>query len=195
MVQVSTQVVGVSEVAEQFRALAKKLPFEVLDTMRQGAAILERRIKLNITGGNPLKTVSGILRASYSSRVFTVAEGVRGVVGSPVRYAAIHETGGEIRPTRAKALTIPIAEEAKRRSARDFPNLFIWKRPGDEGEGSAYLAQPTGDGGFKLMYQLRSRVFIPARRYVSKAQEVAGPKIVALIGNKVAELTKKHGGK
>ncbi len=186
MVQIKATVVGVAETNEQLKALKRKIPFKTIDGIRKATLLVERQIKENLTGGNPLRVQGGILRASYSSRVFNVASGVRGIVGSPVKYAAIHEHGGTIRPKRAKALTVPIAPEAKRRSARDFPDLFIWKH--HEGEGGAFLAQPIPGGGFKLMYQLRSSVFIPPRRYISKAMRVTGPKVLALVGNKIGQV-------
>jgi phage gpG-like protein len=191
MVEVSAKVVGVSEVEEQLKALARKIPFVTIDAMRKSAALVERQIKENLTGGSPLQVQTGTLRASYSSRVFNVSSGVRGVVGSPVQYAAIHEHGGRITPKRARALTVPIAPETKRRKASDFPGMFVWKH--HEGEGGAYLVLPTPGGGFKLMFQLRRSVFIPPRRYVSQALRTTGPKVVALVGNKIGQTVQGRG--
>lgn len=185
MVQIKAKVVGVAETNEQLKALKRKIPFKTIDGIRKATLVVERQIKENLTGGNPLRVQGGILRASFSSRVFNVEGGVRGIVGSPVKYAAIHERGGTITPKRAKALTIPIAPEAKRRKARDFPDLFIWKH--HEGEGGAFLVQPTPGGGFKIIFQLRSSVFIPPRRYITKAMKITGPKVVALVGNKIGQ--------
>lgn len=175
--------VGISETLEVMAALARGIPIATVDSVRKGTLILERTVKQALTAGNPLKVVTGNLRASYASRVFITQDGVRGVMGSPSKYAAIHEYGGVVRPVRARALTIPLTPVARRRKARDFGDLFMWR---SKDSGNAFLAQPTVGGGFQLLYLLARQVHIPARYYLSKSRDVAEPQVVALVGNRVA---------
>ena len=101
---------------------------------------------------------TGNLRASIKAELIGWNK-VR--IGTAVIYAAIHEFGGEIKPVKAGALTVPLNDEARRSSARDFPDLFLLK-PRD---GGAFLVRQRGDS-LEFMYELQKSVFIPARPYL-----------------------------
>ena len=80
--------------------------------------------------------------------------------GSASRYAAMLALGGTIVPRKAKALTIPIAPEARGKRARDFPGIF---RIGD----ILFIAKARGRGRGKHtelipLFVLKRRVTIPA---------------------------------
>lgn len=66
--------------------------------------------------------------------------------------------GGRIVPVNARALTIPIAEEADGKRASEFDDLFVWK---DREKGTAYLARARGKGKYteiQLLYKLLASV-------------------------------------
>ena len=63
--------------------------------LQQSLALVHRRITLNLTGA-VLRVQTGRLRQSMQT--FVEADGSRGVVGTNVEYARIHEYGGTIRP-------------------------------------------------------------------------------------------------
>jgi hypothetical protein len=61
------------------------------------------------------------------------------------RAIALKYFGGPVRPTGGrKALTIPVSKEAYNKSARSFPNLFVFRYAGDGDNGKAYLAMQKG---------------------------------------------------
>ena len=100
-------------------------------------------------------------------RVVDDGLGIRIVNDSP--QARILDEGGTIK-AKDKKLTVPIAPEAKRRRAADFPNAFLLVVPG----GGAYLAIKSGrihNGKQRprLLFKLMSSVKIPASHYRLKA--------------------------
>lgn len=84
------------------------------------------------------------------------------VVGTNVAYGPIHQFGGEIRPKKAKALTIPISEIAKGKRAREFADLFILKREGK----APLLVRRRGSDRIEPMYVLMKKVTLPPRPFL-----------------------------
>ncbi|MGG1600572.1 phage virion morphogenesis protein [Paenibacillus naphthalenovorans] len=94
----------------------------------------------------PVLHQSGDLRKSVVYRV----DGYSVIVGSPLRYAAIHHFGGVIRPKNAKALFVPTGNGRflvfKKVVIPARPFLMI--QPQDEPKiEQAMLGHITGDGG------------------------------------------------
>ena len=85
-------------------------------------------------------------------------------------YAAIHEHGGTITPTNARALAVPVSEEAKLLSSpREQPDLVMIKRPGRP----PLLARPLGDGEIEVHWVLLQSVTIEATHWLSNGVEMA----------------------
>ena len=85
-------------------------------------------------------------------------------VGTSVVYAGIVEFGGTIKPKNAKALTIPLNDEAKRvASARDIPDLVLIK---PKHSVHPLLVRMNGDGTFVPMFLLVTSVTISAKPYL-----------------------------
>lgn len=108
---------------------------------------------------------TGKLERSFTIRIKQLSGGsVKASVESDLPYAAIHETGGRIRPTKGSALTIPMTATARGRTARSWgPKLF---RP----KGRSFLATRGGrGGGLTVQYLLRKSVMIRKKRYLTKA--------------------------
>ena len=131
---------------------------------------------------------TGALSRSFRPRVklSTAHDGTTAVFGvfSVLPYAGIHETGGVIRPKKARMLAIPLTSEARRvGSPRAFPRkLFVI----DHGSKPA-LAETLGTKRkrLKVHYVLRSSATIRAKKYLSKANTASTETVVRLIGQAV----------
>lgn len=125
---------------------------------------LINRIKheINVFAKDP----SGALAKSFRLRIRRGGELGSMSVLSDSRYAAIHETGGTIKPRRANYLTIPLTPRARKFKARIFPGvLFAFKSK----RGKLLLAQKTGRRKIKIHYVLKKSVRIRAKHYLSDA--------------------------
>ena len=90
------------------------------------------------------------------------------------RYAAILNDGGTIRPRNAKALAVPLTDEARQRtSPRDMDLVMI--RP----KGTPpLLVQLMGDGDFTAHWILLASVTIRARHWAERGAENAEGEMV-----------------
>ena len=124
---------------------SKTMPNETHEAISRSLDAVERRVKTKLSG-QVLKVRTGKLRADWHKRIRRSGRGaVEGYLGSPTPYAKIHETGGEIRPKKGTALTIPTNENktgagVTRISARELKNqgnsfirkgIIFEKRGGD----------------------------------------------------------------
>lgn len=96
------------------------------------------------------------------------------VAASDLPYARIQDQGGDIEPTRAQYLTIPLTAEARSRRARDWPEgdlTFITSK-----QGNKLLVKIIG-GQKKIdpQYLLRKRVTLKGTGYLEEAAERAAP--------------------
>lgn len=118
--------------------------------------------KLKITDNNNVPNLVEEINKLKNSKIEV---GVFGGKDSQIlMIARVHEFGVTITPKKAKALTIPLNEEAAGKSARDFNNLFLLD-PDNDGDG--ILAMEVG-GEIKPMYVLTKEVKIPERSYIRK---------------------------
>jgi hypothetical protein len=88
-----------------------------------------------------------------------------------IPYWRIHELGGTIVPKRAKALTIPVTEEADKAlraagSARALDLVFRPRRKTSKPNVIGVLGKEVS-GAFQVWFVLASRVTIPARPYIA----------------------------
>jgi len=179
-----------------------------------GALDAERIAKLNVTGRGAasLGVRSGRLRASIAASAHDISGGVEVRLraggsskgGAQVRYAAIHEYGGTIRPKKGKFLTIPVgpamtnAGVSRFASARDVPGLviartlkggFVLVKASDE-RGVGKVSAKTGKTGKgkllarsgEVWYILRTHVTIPRRPYLTPALEEVAESLPAALG-------------
>ena len=97
---------GGPEVMAALAARAEAVSVASRRALSDSLMLVHRKISLNLTGA-VLRVQTGRLRQSMQT--FVEGDGSRGVVGTNVEYARIHEFGGtipahEIRPRHAKAL-------------------------------------------------------------------------------------------
>jgi hypothetical protein len=83
--------------------------------------------------------------------------------------AAHKERGGVIEASPGKALTIPIAPEARGKRATEFPNLQLIKTK----KGTALLVAVEPDGTFRGLYVLKKRVWQAAEPYLPAPETFA----------------------
>lgn len=99
--------------------------------------------------------------ADQARRITADRHGAEGAAVWMGREAIHQHTGGPIFPDTAKALTVPVSDEARGRRAGDFEHggreLFTLDIEGDP-ETLGLLGYAEADGSFHALYALRSRV-------------------------------------
>ena len=183
------------EFAENLSKASRELRGVLLNELVRTALRAETEAKLRVTtgGATRLNGRTGRLRASIRGDVKTEGDAIIVEVASggtsphpkqlkpsrtanpgPVRYAAIHEEGGTIKPTRRQFLTIPVHDSlrtgggaGKYSSARDVPDLQYAVSSG----GQRMLIHKNTE---EVFYLLRRSVKIPARPYLAPAIKTAG---------------------
>lgn len=169
------------EIAQDLVNLEAGITKRTTQRLYAASLVLATAIRREAHGGT-LKTGRGKLAQSWKPFPVRVrGKYVEGGAGSDQPYAAIQEFGGPVNAKPGHALTIPLTDEAKRKRAADFPDLFIYRSP----RGKAFLArQRTRSGGrgtLEMVYLLTRSVRLPATRYITKAQDAAEPRIVDLM--------------
>ena len=116
------------------------------------------------------------LVGSITHNILPQGEGAE--IGTPLVYGGIlhmgtrRYLGGPIRPKRARALTIPLTREAKRKRARDIPGLFrVPAEPGAPPEDVGILALAGPGESIVPMYALRTAVSIDPRPWLEIVEE------------------------
>ena len=153
-----------------------ELPFLFLRDLSN----LAERVMGHQVMGRMLKVRSGRLSQSIGALVDRptltswIGSGVR--TGQPVSYAAIHTTGGILKPTKGKYLAIPMPSIRQRASGmisgnelspRDFKGTFFYRSK----KGTLMLAQDTGSG-IRNLFSLHRSVKIPKRDYVGATSTI-----------------------
>ena len=120
----------------------------------------------------------GLLRASASTRGAAgnveILTPTSLEVGTNLDYGAIHQTGGVIRPTNAKALTIPLTREAYRSGgARNMAGLvLVW--PKGSRTGWLQEVRQRGRGKAKVIrhWLLLPEARIPKREFIGMSPKL-----------------------
>ena len=162
------------ELTDFFKFTKKKLPivFEsnVFEAAEMVAIHLEKATRF-ILNRNPTGRLARSWQAVLNSRVSAGAY-------SGLPYAAIHETGGVIRPTRAGALAIPLTDQARKAgSPRNMDNLYMVK-------GGILMQHHNWDP----QYALRKSVTIPGRGYITLAAQTSEKDVEAILRKGVFEV-------
>ena len=176
----------------------------VRSTLKDAAFGAERAAKLRVTGGNPLNSRSGRLRASIRSGArsgsrSTQAGTIEGFLraGGPsrrgvVRYARLQEFGykGPIPPKKGKWLAIPTkaqktAAGVSRGGPRTVQGLWFHQTHPDK----AYLLKRIGGKNIAL-FLLRKSVVVPARPFLRPSIDEAAAKLPAALAPLLARSMK-----
>jgi hypothetical protein len=148
-------------------------------------------LRQSITGQNPSAGISSV------AGTLNEATQKHGVIGTSKAYAVIHNFGGEIRPTRAKALAIPATPEASKvGSPRNFPKpLAFIRSKGSKAIGFLVekLARKGRSGGkFKVQYVLMRAVTILKRKFMPTAADFSP--VAVVVGRKWLQMVVQGNG-
>lgn len=97
-----------------------------------------------------------------------------GVTGEHAWLASIHEYGCDIKPTRAKFLTVPCNPKARGKRAGDFPDLFFLELK----DGSKWLVRDAGADKLEFMFALMAHVKIPERSFLRSGFDECHERVV-----------------
>ena len=112
-----------------------------------------------------------VAMVSQSPRAFTFG------VFSDLPYAKIHDTGGIIRPVRAKALAMPLTPKARKMGPREWPEGLLNYVPVNRNPVVGLLALKSARGKGKSQYLLLKESKIKSTGYIQSAKEAALPKV------------------
>ena len=138
--------------------------------------------QLGLTMQHPAEGLASSLSGWMVDRAVPLA--AIGVPGdSPAAaYAGILEAGGTIVPRNAKALAIPISDEAKKYSSpRDMPGLELIPRKGKPPLLVRMLSSRGNIRGFELHWVLVKSVTIEPRHWLSRGVDQAVPVMVGTL--------------
>lgn len=180
-----------NEFAEFAGEFADTLGVEVASSLLFAGQVLQNVLK-DSTSENLFKNPKGTLKHGWTVGPLKVGEKAFKVdVFNRVPYAAIHETGGVIRPKRVKALAVPnrdyrpIIKNGSPIAPREFDpgrTLLKFYPAKTQGRLRGYLVDKnTG----QLAYTLVTSVTIKATNYISKAIEEAAPHMAEILGDAV----------
>ena len=179
---VEVKVEGVEKVSQTMKKFRSDLKGENFKKMTEASVYLMNYVQRNKLSGQVLKRRTGRLVGGMGYTVKDEYGNIVGRVGDKVVYAAIHETGGTIRPKTAKFLTIPLAAALTpagvlRKPARQWNNTYV-------AGGIIWQAKEKGQMSIPL-FVLKRSVTIPARPYMGPALEETKEHIFKILGQAV----------
>jgi hypothetical protein len=188
-----------NEFAEFAGEFVDTLGVEVASSLLFAGQVLQNVLK-DSTSENLFKNPKGTLKKGWTVGPLKVGEKAFKVdVFNRVPYAAIHETGGVIRPKRVKALAVPsrdyrpIIKNGSPIAPREFDpgrTLLKFYPAITPGRLRGYLVDKnTG----QLAYTLVTSVKIKPTSYVTEAIDTAMPEILEITGGAVVSAMGKAG--
>ncbi len=181
---VEVKVEGVEKVSQTMKKFRNDLRGENYKKMTEATIYLMNYIQRNKLSGQVLKRRTGRLASGMGYTVKDEYGNIVGRVGNKVVYAAIHETGGTIRPKTAKFLTIPMPAALTpagvvRKPARQWTDTFVRTIRGNK-----YIFSKEG-GRAVPIFLLKQSVKIPKRPYFGPSLEETKGHIFELLGQAV----------
>lgn len=117
---VSADVVGGEQVYIRLQNLPDKLRVALTKAMTLAMIDLRSYIASSKLSGQVLKVRSGTLRRSITQRIIDTSTGVTGIVGTNVKYAAVHEYGFQGQVT--------VKEHLRKLKSGDVANVSSFSR-------------------------------------------------------------------
>ena len=214
--RVSGRIRGVSELRQGLAQGVEILRAEMSKAMRASLFTVTRTAQKEfLSGPRPerLGVRSGRLRASLNEgdrdliyRVEDRQAQVVGTVGTNVVYAAIHETGGIIRPIHGRYLAVPtmlalsasgVLKPQYNRPLKEIPGLVIIRTK--SGVLFAQERQPAMGRQrrsiARALFWLVRKVTIPPRPYLGPALRRSGPAITGLFAAALRAVERQLQGK
>lgn len=159
-------------------------------TIRLADYIAEHKLsgqKLNVRTGSLRRS----LQESRAKKVITMGNNVIGTVGTNLKYAAIHEYGGTIRPKRAKWLAIPLkgaltAKGVARGGPRDFKDTFF----ATSKKGNLILFGRSM-GSIIPLFAMKKEVKIPKKPYMKPSLKEKSSDIIKFFSEDIQKYVEK----
>lgn len=126
--------------------------------------------------GGPPRSYTGALARSIGIGAATPGR-YKATVGTNLKYARVHELGGDIEPVRKKYLTIPLNKRAEliRRRFPDLSDLNGYFRRTRSGQLFLYIYSDVKSDPEKAIFRLVPRVRIPKRPFMAPGLRKATP--------------------
>lgn len=155
--------------------VADKVKDGTAKTMLQAAELAAGAVRREVN--QSFRPGTEALARSFTATLLAPKQGkLRSGAISDSVYARIQDQGGTIVPRNAKALTVPVSQQAKSASrrgigAREFPSplALIWPKGRDRG----YLVEK----GVGVHYVLRKSVTLPGRTYLLESAKAVEPEL------------------
>jgi len=181
--------ISVVELGKRLSAIGGALGDVFPKVLRRAAELIVRPAIMRKIREKDLQDRGDLLRS------FETVERENGDVAvvSDLEYANIHDVGGTIRPVKAKALTIPLDNRAKRRKASDFPGLVLFPPVGMRKHAVLADVKQRRGGPPKVtpMFLLVKEVKISPKHYVTEANEIVENELPDFLETEIAEHVQK----
>lgn len=170
---------------QQHKKLSREAPKALSKGLQAAVATGAEQIRESLVRGRLGLTMQHPASGLAASMDGWMVAPLTGAIGVPANspaaaYARILETGGTIYPRTAKALAVPVSEEAKQyTSPRDMPGLIFIDRK-KQGKPPLLVREAGGDA-IEVMWVLLPSVTIPAFHWLTQGANLAkGPMAEAM---------------
>jgi len=186
----STRVVRAEESIQDVKNLESGISRRTTRRMYTAGLIVTRTIRRLVTGTRIFKGTGFRVRTGKFAQAWQAlpvrfrGKDIQAGAFSSHPGAALQNFGGEVKPKNAKALTVPLDEQASKARARDFdliPQIFKRETGGVIGR----LVEKSDPE--KARYLLVKKVKVPSTNYVTLALAEAEPEIVEQIDQGVKD--------
>jgi phage gpG-like protein len=185
------------QIAEGLRSVTRWLPQALEGAIGVWQLEVDAEVVKGFDKGDPLKRRTGQMARSLAwTSIRREGGGFSFVLKSPLKYPAIHEFGGVIRPVTKQWLTIPLKDAmtpagVTRKAAPEWPDSFIAR---SRRTGKLILFQRKGEDKVIPLFVLVRQVEIPARHWLSGAIDATSETLGEAITRYIEE-SMKSGGK
>lgn len=209
MITIKTDRTKIDALIKRIQSVSPKDRAQVIKKSLVAAALeVESHMQEKVLSGQVLKVRTGALRRSITSAVTDIDGDMIALIGSGVRqsrkatydasqnrwnpdgrlpYADIQETGGVIKPRKAKYLAIPLpaaltAAGVLKKRPRDYRDTFVRTSK----SGNLIIFQKVGARGkITALFVLKKSVTVPASRYMSITAEAMQDKVIDIMSRSV----------
>ena len=165
----------------------ERVPRRLRDSVAQAGFLVQRELiestKRNVNkSGHSTGALSGSWEVAFvSARPGSFTFGVF----SDLPYAQIHDTGGIIKPVRAKTLAVPVTAKARKMGPREWPEGMLHYVPVNRNPVVGLLAIKSKNVDRRMLtrYLLLKQSKIKPTGYIRSAKEAAIPKVSEFLGN------------
>lgn len=186
MIAIEVDVSKVQKLTKRMEAgSAKAIASAVLRAAHVMASFVSKAVMEKLPGGTSQLARSFVANVGF---IRSTGDVISARTFSPLPYAGIQDKGGTIRPKTARALAVPLTNEAQKRWPRDWSReqlkLVVLK-------GKALLVERLGKGKMarlKAHYVLKDHVTLTGREYIAAARSQGKSAVDGVIRAAMIEL-------